>query len=183
MAELELVGGPLQWRANSNSAGSRHCRFGAKYDEHKHRRGRPACPDAPRAFGATSPGGRFASGRGFGRWRHGGCKRAGRFSPHARRRDNGARRTGAGLELSTWAPWRLAERGTEWILEPKSELLKLLSGVRGFPIKEPMLSEEHKAVLLVVLGYRRKGGVTKTRVGTILGLEASTTWLIFPGRA
>ena len=37
-----------------------------------------------------------------------------------------------------------------------------------------MLSEEHKAVLLVVLGYRRKGGVTKTRVGTILGLEAST---------
>ena len=29
-------------------------------------------------------------------------------------------------------------------------------------------------MLLVVLGYRRKGGVTKTRVGTILGLEAST---------
>jgi hypothetical protein len=23
-----------------------------------------------------------------------------------------------GLELSGWAPWRLLERGTEWILEP-----------------------------------------------------------------
>ena len=37
------------------------------------------------------------------------------------------------LELSGWAPWRLFERGTEWILEPKSELLALLSGVRGLP--------------------------------------------------
>src|SRR5208282_3587100 len=33
--------------------------------------------------------------------------------------------------------------------------------------------EEHKAVLLVVMGYRQKGGVTKTRVGEILGMEAS----------
>ena len=37
------------------------------------------------------------------------------------------------LELSAWAPWRLLERGTEWILEPKSELLELLSGVRRLP--------------------------------------------------
>jgi chromosome segregation and condensation protein ScpB len=78
------------------------------------------------------------------------------------------------LELSGWAPWRLFERGTEWILEPKSELLELLSGVRGLPLKEAQtLSEEHKAVLLVVIGYRRKGGVSKTRVGEILGLDAS----------
>jgi chromosome segregation and condensation protein ScpB len=28
-------------------------------------------------------------------------------------------------------------------------------------------------VLLVVIGYRQKGGVSKTRVGEILGLEAS----------
>ena len=35
------------------------------------------------------------------------------------------------------------------------------------------LFEEHKAVLLVTIGYRRKGGVSKTRVGEILGLEAS----------
>jgi hypothetical protein len=76
------------------------------------------------------------------------------------------------LELSGWAPWRLLERGTEWILEPKSELLALLSGVRGLPLKE-MLSEEHKAVLLVVIGHRRKGGVSKARVGEILGLDAS----------
>ena len=44
------------------------------------------------------------------------------------------------------------ERGTEWILAPKSELLELLSGVRR----------------------HRKGGVSKTRVGEILGLEASS---------
>src|SRR4029077_972865 len=78
------------------------------------------------------------------------------------------------LELSGWAPWRLLERGTEWILEPKRELLALLSGVRRLPLKEAkILSEEHKAVLLVVIGYRRKGGVSKTRVGEILGLDAS----------
>jgi chromosome segregation and condensation protein ScpB len=77
------------------------------------------------------------------------------------------------LELSGWAPWRLLERGTEWILEPKRELLALLSGVRGLPLKE-ILSEEHKAVLLVVIGYRRKGGVSKARVGEILRLDASS---------
>jgi chromosome segregation and condensation protein ScpB len=76
------------------------------------------------------------------------------------------------LELSSWAPWRLLERGTEWILEPKTELVALLSGVRGLPLKE-ILSEEHKAVLLVVIGHRRKGGISKARVGEILGLEAS----------
>ena len=81
------------------------------------------------------------------------------------------------LELELWAlaPWRLLERGTEWILEPKSELLELLSGVRALPVKEPKtLSEEHKAVLLVTIGHRRKGGVSRTRVGEILGLDASS---------
>ena len=79
------------------------------------------------------------------------------------------------LELSGWAPWRLLERGTEWILEPKSELVALLSGVRRLSVKEAMiLSEEHKAVLLVVIGYRQKGGVSKARVGEILGLDASS---------
>src|SRR5271169_4194369 len=28
------------------------------------------------------------------------------------------------LELSVWAPWRLLERGTEWILADKSELIE-----------------------------------------------------------
>ena len=79
---------------------------------------------------------------------------------------------GLELELSGWAPWRLLERGTEWILEPKSELLELLSGIRGLPVKDT-LSEEHKAVLLVFIGHRQKGGVSKARVGEILGLEAS----------
>jgi hypothetical protein len=59
------------------------------------------------------------------------------------------------------------------ILAPKSELLELLSGVRRFPLKE-ILSEEHKAVLLVVMGHRRKKGVSKARVGEILQLEASS---------
>jgi chromosome segregation and condensation protein ScpB len=79
------------------------------------------------------------------------------------------------LELSGWAPWRLLERGAEWILEPKSELLEFLSGVRRLPSeKAKTLSEEHKAVLLVVIGYRRKGGASKTRVGEILGLDVSS---------
>jgi hypothetical protein len=79
------------------------------------------------------------------------------------------------LSSRALAPWRLLERGTEWILEPKTELVALLSGVRRLPIKEAkILSEEHKAVLLVTIGYRQKGGVSKTRVGEILGLDASS---------
>src|SRR4029077_19722845 len=79
---------------------------------------------------------------------------------------------GLELELSGWAPWLLLERGTEWILAPKSELLALLAGERRLPVKDT-LSNEHKPVLLVTIGYRRKGGVSKTRVGEILGLDAS----------
>jgi chromosome segregation and condensation protein ScpB len=56
---------------------------------------------------------------------------------------------------------------------PNQKLLELLSAVRGLPVKDT-LSEEHKAVLLVVIGYRRKGGVSETRVGEILGLDASS---------
>ena len=33
-------------------------------------------------------------------------------------------------------------------------------------------------MLLVVIGYRQKGGVSKSRVWEILGLEASSTWTI-----
>jgi hypothetical protein len=81
-----------------------------------------------------------------------------------------------GLELSLCprAPWRLAERGPEWALTPKSELVELLCGVRALPISDPgRLSDEHKAVLLVVIGHRRKGGVSKARAGEILRLDAS----------
>src|ERR1700737_5466453 len=59
---------------------------------------------------------------------------------------------GLELELSGWAPWRLLERGTEWILEPKSELVALLSGVRRLPLKEQkILSEKQRAVLRRVM--------------------------------
>jgi hypothetical protein len=80
------------------------------------------------------------------------------------------------LEICPWAPWRLLERGTEWILAPKSELLALLSGVRKLPpVPEPeKLSLEHQAVLLVVIGYRRKGGVSKARLAEILNLDPSS---------
>jgi len=77
------------------------------------------------------------------------------------------------LEFSAWAPWHLIERGTEWILAAKSELLALLAGVRKLPVRGP-LSEAHKAVLLVVIGHRRKGGVSKTRIGEILNLDPSS---------
>jgi chromosome segregation and condensation protein ScpB len=66
------------------------------------------------------------------------------------------------------------EQGTEWSLATKSELLELLSGVRKLPgISSDTLTDEAKAVLLVVIGYRKKGGVSRTRIGEILGLEAA----------
>ena len=78
------------------------------------------------------------------------------------------------ISLCPFLPWNLVEHGTEWSLAPKSELLELLSGVRKLPgISSDTLTDEHKAVLLVVIGYRRKGGVSRTRIGEILGLEAA----------
>jgi hypothetical protein len=76
------------------------------------------------------------------------------------------------LEIASWAPWRLVEGGTEWILAPKSELMELLLCARRLPLKAE-LSQEHKAVLLVVIGHRRKGGVSKTRIAEILALDPS----------
>jgi chromosome segregation and condensation protein ScpB len=76
------------------------------------------------------------------------------------------------IALCPFLPWSLAETGTEWSLVPKSELLTLLSGVRKLPgICADTLSDEHKAVLLVVIGYRHKGGVSKTRISDILKLD------------
>ena len=76
------------------------------------------------------------------------------------------------MALCPWIPWTLAEHGTEWNLAPKSELLGLLSGVRKLPgISADALTDEHKAVLLVTIGHRRKGGVSKTRIGEILRLN------------
>jgi chromosome segregation and condensation protein ScpB len=78
------------------------------------------------------------------------------------------------MTLCPFLPWNLAEQGTEWSLVPKSEFLELLSGVRKFPgISSDTLTNEHKAVLLVVIGYRHKGGVSKTRIAEILGLDAA----------
>jgi hypothetical protein len=54
------------------------------------------------------------------------------------------------------------------------ELLALLSGVRRLPLKEAKtLSEEHKAVLLIVLGHRRKGSL-QNQGGGDTRLEASS---------
>jgi len=78
------------------------------------------------------------------------------------------------ISLSPWFPWILAEHGTEWTLAPKNDLLEVLSGIRRLPgASADSLTDEHKAVLLVVIGHRRKGGVSKTRIGEILSLDAA----------
>ena len=78
------------------------------------------------------------------------------------------------MALCPFLPWALVECGTEWSLSPKSELLELLSGVRKLPgISADTLSDEAKAVLLVVIGYRQKGGVSKNRIQDILKLDPS----------
>ena len=77
------------------------------------------------------------------------------------------------IALCPFLPWNLVEQGTEWTLATKTELLELLSGVRKLPgiSSDTLLTDEAKAVLLVVIGYRKKGGVSKTRIGEILKLD------------
>lgn len=79
----------------------------------------------------------------------------------------------AELDAASWAPWRLVERGQEWILVPKAEIYGLLLGVRAVPVAAdaPPLSDEEKAVLVIVLGYRRHGGVSRARISEILRLD------------
>ena len=78
------------------------------------------------------------------------------------------------ISLCSWLPWTLIENGTEWSLVPKSELLALLSGVRKLPgVSADTPTDEDKAVLLVVIGPRRTGGVSKTRIAQILNLDAA----------
>jgi hypothetical protein len=78
------------------------------------------------------------------------------------------------ISLCSWLPWNLVERGSEWALLPKNDILELLSGIRRLPVASAdSLTDEQKAVLLVVIGHRRKGGVSKTRIGEILRLDAA----------
>ena len=78
------------------------------------------------------------------------------------------------MALCSFLPWSLVEHGTEWSLAPKTELLELLSGARKLPcISSDTLTAGHKAVLLVVIGYRHKGGVSKTRIHDILKIDPS----------
>jgi hypothetical protein len=78
------------------------------------------------------------------------------------------------MALCPFLPWKLEEQGIEWCLVPKNDLLELLSGVRKLPVRSAEnLTDEHKAILLVVMGYRRKGGVSKTRISEILSLDPS----------
>lgn len=77
------------------------------------------------------------------------------------------------LDAASWAPWRLVERGKEWILVPKAEIYGLLLGIRAVPVSADAwpLSDDDKAVLVVVLGYRRHGGVSRTRISEILRID------------
>jgi hypothetical protein len=81
----------------------------------------------------------------------------------------------AELRDAPWAPWRLVERGAEWLLLPKNDLLGLAGGLRAVPVAQgdAPLSDEEKAVLLVVLAHRRRGGVSRTRVSELLRLDAA----------
>jgi chromosome segregation and condensation protein ScpB len=79
------------------------------------------------------------------------------------------------LALCPWAPWTLTERGTEWTLNAKNAFLDLLSGVRKVPgVTAAALSEEHRAVLLVVIAHRRAGGVSRTRIKEVLRTDPSS---------
>lgn len=79
----------------------------------------------------------------------------------------------AELDAALWAPWRLIERGQEWMLVPKADIYGLLLGVRAVPVSSegPALSEDEQAVFVVVLGYRRHGGVSRTRIAEILRID------------
>ena len=78
------------------------------------------------------------------------------------------------LELSSWAPWRLLERGTEWILAPKSELLELLSSVRRLPLKEDkILSRSIRPCSWSSSGTAKKEGSPSQGWGIYSRLEAS----------
>jgi hypothetical protein len=76
---------------------------------------------------------------------------------------SGGRRHGE-LELEFGSvpvfPWNLLEQGTEWTQATKTELLKLLSGVCKLAgiSSDNQLTDEAKAVFLVVIGCRKKGG-------------------------
>lgn len=71
------------------------------------------------------------------------------------------------LQENAFLPWILVERGQEWRLVPKSVVLATLENAPGLP-EGCVLSEDEKAVLVVVIGYRRKGGVTKSGISEIL---------------
>lgn len=81
----------------------------------------------------------------------------------------------AELRDAPWAPWRLVERGAEWLLLPKNDLLGLAGGLRAVPVAQgdAPLSDEEQAVLLVVLAYRRRGGVSRTGVSEVLRFDAA----------
>jgi hypothetical protein len=80
------------------------------------------------------------------------------------------------LTQNDFLPWALVERGREWFLLPKSMVLAAIESVPGMPAGRT-LSNDEKAVLLVIIGHRKKGGVSKTRLLEILPLREVDTIL------
>ena len=77
------------------------------------------------------------------------------------------------LELASWSPWLLVEGQHDWRLEPKNALVSVLSGHRKITGElAKRMSDRHKAVLLVVLCYKGRGGVSRTRLNQVLGFES-----------
>jgi hypothetical protein len=84
----------------------------------------------------------------------------------------------AELAASPHAPWRLAERAGEWILLPKNAFLELLLGTRTVRVRatnDAPLTAEEQAVLTVIIGYRRRGGASTTRIADILQMDPADT--------
>jgi hypothetical protein len=73
------------------------------------------------------------------------------------------------LSENEFLPWILVERGNDWQLVCKSAILATIENAPGWPVVS--LSDEDKAVLVVIIGHQRKGGVTKTALSEILPLK------------
>src|SRR5260370_28325441 len=73
----------------------------------------------------------------------------------------------AHLSENEFLPWILVEHGNQGQLVSKSVLLATIENAPGLPVNR-VLSDRAKGVLLVVIGHRKKGCVTKTELSEIL---------------
>src|SRR5260370_34825742 len=63
----------------------------------------------------------------------------------------------AHLSENEFLPWILVEHGNQWQLVSKSGLLATIQKQQALPVNR-VLSDQEKAVVLVVIGHRKQGG-------------------------